>query len=68
MLRLGSLEQLVTECGAGVEDGAAIPVGRDDPGRTAPDPHKFTNTGSERLEMIDIHASDVFITQWLQQR
>ena len=28
--------------------------------------HKFTKTGAERLEMLDIHASDVFVTEWLE--
>lgn len=30
-------------------------------------PHKFAKTGSERLEMVNIHASDVFITEWLEE-
>ena len=29
-------------------------------------PHKFSKSGDERLEMTDIHASDVFITEWLE--
>ncbi|MFE0025293.1 cupin domain-containing protein [Amycolatopsis sp. NPDC059021] len=29
-------------------------------------PHKFAKTGPGRLEMTDIHASDVFITEWLE--
>jgi mannose-6-phosphate isomerase-like protein (cupin superfamily) len=29
-------------------------------------PHKFEVLGPERLEMIDIHASDTFITEWLE--
>jgi mannose-6-phosphate isomerase-like protein (cupin superfamily) len=29
-------------------------------------PHKFVNSGSSRLRQIDIHASDRFITEWLE--
>lgn len=29
-------------------------------------PHKFAKVGDERLEMTDIHASDVFVTEWLE--
>lgn len=29
-------------------------------------PHKFAKIGDERLEMTDIHASDEFITEWLE--
>ena len=29
-------------------------------------PHKFVNSGSERLRQIDIHASDRFVTEWLE--
>jgi mannose-6-phosphate isomerase-like protein (cupin superfamily) len=29
-------------------------------------PHKFSKQGSGRLEMIDVHASPVFITEWLE--
>ncbi len=29
-------------------------------------PHKFEVLGSECLEMTDIHASDTFITEWLE--
>ncbi len=29
-------------------------------------PHKFEVLGPERLEMTDIHASDTFITEWLE--
>ncbi|WP_083288375.1 cupin domain-containing protein [Jiangella alba] len=29
-------------------------------------PHKFAKTGTGRLEMIDVHASPVFITEWLE--
>jgi mannose-6-phosphate isomerase-like protein (cupin superfamily) len=29
-------------------------------------PHKFVNSGSGRLRQIDIHASDRFITEWLE--
>ena len=29
-------------------------------------PHKFEVIGPERLEMIDIHANDTFITDWLE--
>jgi mannose-6-phosphate isomerase-like protein (cupin superfamily) len=28
-------------------------------------PHKFVNTGEGRLRQVDIHASDRFITEWL---
>lgn len=28
-------------------------------------PHKFEKTGSETLEMIDVHASGTIITEWL---
>lgn len=28
-------------------------------------PHCFENMGPERLEMIDIHASPTFVTEWL---
>jgi mannose-6-phosphate isomerase-like protein (cupin superfamily) len=28
-------------------------------------PHKFVNTGEDRLRQVDIHASDRFITEWL---
>ncbi|HEX9441946.1 MAG TPA: cupin domain-containing protein [Roseiflexaceae bacterium] len=28
-------------------------------------PHKFEIIGPERLEMIDMHANDTFITEWL---
>jgi mannose-6-phosphate isomerase-like protein (cupin superfamily) len=29
-------------------------------------PHKFEVTGPDRLEMTDIHASDTFVTEWLE--
>jgi mannose-6-phosphate isomerase-like protein (cupin superfamily) len=29
-------------------------------------PHKFVNTGPGRLHQVDIHASDQFITEWLE--
>ncbi len=29
-------------------------------------PHKFAKTGPNRLEMIDVHASNTFITDWLE--
>jgi len=29
-------------------------------------PHKFVNTGQGRLRQVDIHASDRFITEWLE--
>lgn len=29
-------------------------------------PHKFAKIGAERLEMTDIHASDVYVTEWLE--
>jgi mannose-6-phosphate isomerase-like protein (cupin superfamily) len=29
-------------------------------------PHKFVNSGTGRLRQIDIHASDRFITEWLE--
>lgn len=29
-------------------------------------PHKFINTGSGPLRQIDIHASDRFVTEWLE--
>ncbi len=29
-------------------------------------PHKFTNTGEGRLRQVDIHASERFITEWLE--
>lgn len=29
-------------------------------------PHKFKNLGPGRLETIDIHASETFITEWLE--
>ena len=29
-------------------------------------PHKFVNTGESRLRQVDIHASDRFITEWLE--
>ena len=29
-------------------------------------PHKFLNTGEGQLRQVDIHASDHFITEWLE--
>jgi mannose-6-phosphate isomerase-like protein (cupin superfamily) len=29
-------------------------------------PHKFVNTGAGRLRQIDIHASERFVTEWLE--
>ena len=29
-------------------------------------PHKFCNLGPELLETIDIHASNEFVTEWLE--
>ena len=29
-------------------------------------PHKFVNSGNGRLRQIDIHASDRFVTEWLE--
>ncbi len=29
-------------------------------------PHKFVNSGAGRLRQVDIHASERFITQWLE--
>lgn len=29
-------------------------------------PHKFVKIGDDRLEMVDIHANDEFITEWLE--
>jgi mannose-6-phosphate isomerase-like protein (cupin superfamily) len=28
--------------------------------------HKFVNTGAGRLLQVDIHASDHFVTEWLE--
>lgn len=28
-------------------------------------PHRFAKTGPTRLQMIDVHASDHFVTEWL---
>jgi mannose-6-phosphate isomerase-like protein (cupin superfamily) len=28
--------------------------------------HKFVNSGEERLRQVDIHASDRFVTEWLE--
>jgi mannose-6-phosphate isomerase-like protein (cupin superfamily) len=30
-------------------------------------PHKFKNTGNQRLRQVDIHISPQFITQWLEE-
>jgi len=29
-------------------------------------PHKFVNSGTGRLRQIDIHASECFVTEWLE--
>ncbi len=29
-------------------------------------PHKFANTGGQRLRQVDIHVSPKFITRWLE--
>ena len=29
-------------------------------------PHKFVNTGAGRLRQIDVHASERFVTKWLE--
>jgi mannose-6-phosphate isomerase-like protein (cupin superfamily) len=29
--------------------------------------HKFVNSGNGRLRQIDIHASDRFVTEWLEE-
>jgi mannose-6-phosphate isomerase-like protein (cupin superfamily) len=29
-------------------------------------PHKLVNSGAGRLRQVDIHASDTFITEWLE--
>jgi mannose-6-phosphate isomerase-like protein (cupin superfamily) len=29
-------------------------------------PHKFVSSGEERLRQVDIHASDRFDTEWLE--
>ncbi|HEX2740547.1 MAG TPA: cupin domain-containing protein [Rubrobacter sp.] len=29
-------------------------------------PHKFVNSGAGRLRQVDIHASERFITEWLE--
>ena len=29
-------------------------------------PHKFVNSGTGRLRQIDIHASERFVTEWLE--
>ena len=30
-------------------------------------PHKFVNSGAGRLRQVDIHASERFITEWLEE-
>lgn len=30
-------------------------------------PHKFVNSGAGRLRQIDIHASERFVTEWLEE-
>jgi mannose-6-phosphate isomerase-like protein (cupin superfamily) len=30
-------------------------------------PHKFRNSGASVLRQVDIHASDRFITEWLDE-
>jgi quercetin dioxygenase-like cupin family protein len=29
-------------------------------------PHKFVNSGGERLKQVDIHLNDRFVTEWLE--
>lgn len=29
-------------------------------------PHKFVNSGTGRLRQVDVHASDRFVTEWLE--
>lgn len=29
-------------------------------------PHKFVNTGTGRLRQVDVHASERFVTEWLE--
>ena len=29
-------------------------------------PHKFVNSGTGRLRQLDVHASDRFVTEWLE--
>ena len=45
-------------------------TGRVDPGNVVIVPagaaHKFVNSGTGRLRQVDIHASDHFITEWLE--
>ncbi len=31
-------------------------------------PHKFVNSGTGRLRQVDIHASERFVTEWLEDR
>lgn len=31
-------------------------------------PHKFVNSGEGRLRQVDIHASERFITEWLEAK
>jgi mannose-6-phosphate isomerase-like protein (cupin superfamily) len=31
-------------------------------------PHKFVNSGNGPLRQIDIHTSDHFVTEWLEER
>ena len=28
--------------------------------------HKFTNSGTGRLRQVDMHASERFVTEWLE--
>ena len=46
----------VIEAGAG--QVVVVPVGV---------PHKFVNSGTGPLRQVDIHASDRFITEWLEE-
>ena len=49
-----------------VVDGEEVVAGADDIvviGSATP--HRFTALGSERLEMVCVHASDRFIIEWL---
>ena len=45
----------VIEAGAG--QAVVVPAGV---------PHRFVNSGDGRLRQIDIHASERFVTEWLE--
>ncbi len=50
-------------------DGMEIEAGPGDVGVVgAETPHKFINIGSDRLEMLCIHASPRMIQEWLQDK